>query len=107
MSQVFAVRADAPHVFLAHMDRRQILDLYFVDARARLIDIAAFLDRLDRASPAEDFRAAAFQRALKEIEGPDRARRVLLALSDPTPAPIPEPPPTPACGAHNSYSSHL
>ena len=59
------------------MDRRQLLDLYFVDARARLIDIAAFLDRLERGEADEDFRAEAFRRALKELEKPgaDRARR--------------------------------
>ena len=28
------------------MTRQQILDLYFMDARAKLIDLAAFLDRV-------------------------------------------------------------
>ena len=84
------------------MDRRQMLDLYFGDARARLIDIAAFLDRLERAEGAEDFRAEAFRRALKELEGPgaDRARRVLMALSDPTREPIEKSPGKGACGAY-------
>ncbi len=84
------------------MDRRQLLDLYFVDARARLIDLAAFLDRLERAHPPGDFRAEAFQRALEELQTPgaDRARRVLLALSDPTLEPIPAAPGKGACGAH-------
>jgi len=83
------------------MDRRQLLDLYFVDARARLIDIAAFLDRLDRAEPAEDFRVEAFQRALRELDkpGPDRARRVLLALSDSTREPAATASGKSACGA--------
>ena len=30
------------------MIRKQLLDLYYLDARAKLIDLAAFLDRLDR-----------------------------------------------------------
>jgi hypothetical protein len=83
------------------MDRRQLLDLYFVDARARLIDIAAFLDRLERGEAEEDFRAEAFRRALKELERPgaDRARRVLLAFSDPTSEPIAKAPGKGACGA--------
>jgi hypothetical protein len=83
------------------MDRRQLLDLYFVDARARLIDIAAFLDRLERGEADEDFRAEAFRRALKELEKPgaDRARRVLLAFSDPTSEPIANAPGKGACGA--------
>jgi hypothetical protein len=84
------------------MDRRQLLDLYFIDARARLIDLAAFLDRLERAGDAEDFRAEAFLRAMKELDQPgaDRARRVLLALSDPTPEPVAAAPGKGACGAY-------
>lgn len=31
------------------MNRQQLLDLYYLEARAKLIDLAAFLDRLDRA----------------------------------------------------------
>lgn len=83
------------------MDRRELLDLYFVDARARLIDIAAFLDRIERADAAGDFRVEAFRRALAELDKPgaDRARRVLLALSDPTPDPIAISPGKSACGA--------
>jgi hypothetical protein len=83
------------------MDRRQLLDLYFIDARARLIDLAAFLDRLERAGGEEDFRVEAFLNALKELDEPgaDRARRVLLALSDPTREPIAAAPGKGACGA--------
>jgi len=89
------------------MDRQQLLDLYFVDARARLIDIAAFLDRLERAEPPEDFRTEAFRRALKELDKPgaDRARRVLLALSDPTRDPVAKSPGKGACGASPSFGS--
>ena len=90
------------------MDRRQLLDLYFVDARARLIDIAAFLDRLERAEAADDFRAEAFRRALRELDKPgaDRARRVLLALSDPTREPAAKASGKGACGAYQSHESH-
>lgn len=71
------------------MNRQQLLDLYFMDARARLIDLAAFLDRLERAEGRADFRLAAFQTALGELQknAPDRAKRVLLAFSDPTTEP--------------------
>jgi hypothetical protein len=31
------------------MKREQVIDLYFMEARAKLIDLAAFLDRVDRA----------------------------------------------------------
>ncbi|MBL9169576.1 MAG: hypothetical protein JNN07_17685 [Verrucomicrobiales bacterium] len=83
------------------MTRQQVLDLYFMDARARLIDIAAFLDRLDRASGDADFRLAAYRQALQELTGvePDRAKRVLLSLSDPTVEPIPAAPGKGAVGA--------
>ena len=72
------------------MTRQQILDLYFMEARAKVIDLAAFMDRVERATGDEDFRMKAFREALKELEkgNADRAKRVLLSLSDPTNAPI-------------------
>ena len=72
------------------MTRQQILDLYFMEARAKVIDLAAFMDRVERANGDEDFRMKAFREALKELEkgNPDRAKRVLLSLSDPTSEPI-------------------
>lgn len=83
------------------MTRQQVLDLYFMDARSKLIDLAAFLDRVDRAEGSADFRLDAFRSALKELEGgqPERARNVLLAFSDPTTDPIPVAPGKGACGA--------
>ena len=83
------------------MNRQQLLDLYFLDARAKLIDIAAFLDRLERASGDSDFRAAAFLQALEQLRQKDgcRAEQVLLALSDPTTEPIPAATTKAACGA--------
>lgn len=83
------------------MNRQQLLDLYFPDARARLIDLAAFLDRLDRAEGDADFRLVAFKRALGELSREDarRAERVLMSLSDPTTGPIPAATTKAACGA--------
>ena len=83
------------------MTRQNVLDLYFMDARARLIDLAAFLDRLDRADGAADFRIDALRQAFTELasEAPGRAERVLLALSDPTTDPIPSAPGKGAVGA--------
>jgi hypothetical protein len=73
------------------MKREQVVDLYFMEARAKLIDLAAFLDRVDRVPGTDDFRMAAFRHALQELPGgkPDRAKRVLLSLSDPTTEPLP------------------
>ena len=83
------------------MNRQEVLDLYFMDARSKLIDIAAFLDRLDRAEGEPDFRLAAFREALKELAGdqPSRAKKILLSLSDPTTAPIAAAPGKGAVGA--------
>jgi hypothetical protein len=71
------------------MNKVELLDLYFIDARSKLLDIAAFLDRLDRAEGQPDFRLEAFRNALAELAGPDRAASVLRSLSDPTVEPIP------------------
>ncbi len=73
------------------MKREQVTDLYFMEARAKLIDLAAFLDRVDRAEGSDDFRVAALRAALRElsVNTPDRAKRVLLSLSDPTTEPLP------------------
>ena len=83
------------------MNRHQLLDLYYLEARAKLIDIAAFLDRLDRAQGEADFRLAAFNQAFAELQiGKDsRTERVLEALSDPTAEPIPAATTKAACGA--------
>ena len=73
------------------MTRQQILDLYFMDARHKLIDLAAFMDRVERAEGDEDFRMKAFREALKELgkNNREKAKQVLLAFSDPTTKPIP------------------
>lgn len=83
------------------MTRQQVLDLYFLEARGRLIELAAFLDRADRASGRDDFRLRAFRKAVRELGGkrPRRAEQVLLALSDPTKHPIPAATTKAACGA--------
>jgi len=73
------------------MTRDRVLDLYFMEARSKLIDLAAFLDRIDRAKGEDDFRIKALRKALKELDHakPERAKRVLLSLSDPTTEPLP------------------
>ena len=83
------------------MTRQQVLDLYFMENRAKLIDIAAFLDRVDRAGGAEDFRLDAFKQAMRELSSgqSERARKVLLSLSDPTAEPIEKAPGKGAVGA--------
>ncbi len=83
------------------MTRNELLDLYFMDARAKLIDIAAFLDRVDRGTGDADFRLPAFLEAMNALAGnePQRAKNVLLSLSDPTTEPIAKAPGKGAVGA--------
>jgi hypothetical protein len=83
------------------MNRRQLLDLYFLEARSRLIDLAAFFDRIARAEGEADFRLTALKQALEEMRSAEssRAERVLVSLSDPTNEPIPVASTKAACGA--------
>lgn len=83
------------------MTRSQVLDLYFMDARSKLIELAAFLDRVDRGTGAGDFRLLAFREAMKRLgDGdPGRAEAVLLAFSDPTESPVATAPGKGAVGA--------
>ena len=83
------------------MTSQQVIDLYFLEARAKLIDLAAFLDRVQRAGGQDDFRLRAFRQALGELtkNESDAAKRVLLAFSDPTTDPIPAATTKAACGA--------
>ena len=83
------------------MTRQQVLDLYFMENRAKLIDLAAFLDRVDRAAGDADFRLDGFKEAMKHLSDgkPERAKKVLLSLSDPTTEPIEKAPGKGATGA--------
>ena len=83
------------------MNCQELLDLYYLEARAKLVDVAAFLDRLDRAGGVTDFRLAAFTQALAQLERgrESRVERVLASLSDPTSEPIPAATTKAACGA--------
>ncbi len=83
------------------MTRQEILDLDFIEARHKLIDVAAFLDRVARSDGADDFRMEAFRLAIEELrkKEPHASKRVLLVFSDPTHKPIPAATTQGACGA--------
>jgi hypothetical protein len=71
------------------MMRAEVIDTYFMEHRAHIIDIAAFLDRVERAGTsddAEDFREVSFRQALSILSDgkPQRAARILSLLSDQT-----------------------
>ena len=67
--------------------KKELLDLQFIDVRHKLIDVAAFLDRIDRHSGGDDYRFTALKGALPILlsDRPDRARAVLEAFSDHSP----------------------
>ena len=72
---------------------RQIIDEYFIENRTRLLELAAFLERIDRSAdggdPRGDFRMAAFQQALRVLasDAPDKMDQIQFIFSDQTVAP--------------------
>ena len=66
--------------------KQELLDLQFIDARHMLINLAAFLDRIDRHPGEDDYRLAALKTALPILfsDRPDRAKAVLESFSDHT-----------------------
>jgi hypothetical protein len=96
--------SDAPTNAACPMNRTQVVDAYFMEHRARILDLAAFLDRVDRAGTGtDDFRMQAFRAAVAILgDGkPERARRVLELLSDPGTEPIAKAGMKGATGAHD------
>jgi len=79
------------------MELCKVVDTYFLEHRSKVLDIAAFLDRVDRCIPEEkkhdavkDFRITALRACIKELlsEEPNRAERILQILSDQSTDPI-------------------
>jgi len=70
--------------------RDQVADLHFMDARYKLLDLAAFLDRLERASGADDHRVRGLRQALPILleGGDDRVAKILHLWSDSSLTPI-------------------
>ena len=68
-----------------------LVDLGYLDARIKTIDIAAFFDRVQRHGQEDDYRVAALRAALPELLSGEtgRVRRILEALSDQSEEPIP------------------
>lgn len=97
------------------MSREAMIDAYFLEHRAKLIDIAAFLDRLDRAADGpppgdqpSDYRIEALCDAVSLLTDgqPHRAQRIMRKLSDPTTSPIPAAGTKGAAGAWNPAQNH-
>ena len=76
------------------MPALEVLSAGFAENRARLLEVAAFLDRLDRAGEPEaaraDFRYRALRQAITLLaeSGAARTKALLVNLSDPTAEPL-------------------
>ena len=71
----------------------QLVDEYFIENRTRLLEIASYLDRLDRSgdpAAASDFRMRAFREALEVLGGESgpRIEKIQMIFSDTTAEPL-------------------
>ena len=73
-------------------NKKEIQDLYFMDARYQLLDIAAYLDRVDRHEGEADFRHPALLQAIDAMLSPpaglSRTQAVHHAFSDHSSEPL-------------------
>jgi len=84
----------------------ELVDEFFIENRTRLLEIAAFLDRLDRVDRgARDFRMRAFDEALKILSGTskNRVNEIQMLLSDPVTKPLDELDRKSALGAYDHW----
>jgi hypothetical protein len=88
-----------PGVIASPKTGRELVDEYFIENRTRLLEIAAFLDRLDRTDDKlvdRDFRVRAFREALAVVNAAPsdadrsstRVERIQMLMSDPTSEPL-------------------
>jgi hypothetical protein len=88
-----------PGVIASPKTGRELVDEYFIENRTRLLEIAGFLDRLDRTDQTlidRDFRVRAFRDALAILtaaptdadRSSTRVERIQLLMSDPTTEPL-------------------
>ena len=76
------------------MNAAEILELYFIENRAKLLDIASFLDRIERYEGAQgakrDYRYTSFMRAVEILKSDSAGRTATIQnlFSDPTTEPL-------------------
>ena len=76
------------HAGTSPLTQRELIDEYFMEHRVKVLDLAAFLDRLDRARAIDaddDFRLRSVRDALSVLAGgeEERVQRVQMIFSDP------------------------
>jgi hypothetical protein len=69
------------------LTQQQHIDAYFMEQRNRVLEIAAFLDRLDRLEEQnanDDFRIVALRKAMNELSSDETGRieRIQMIFSD-------------------------
>jgi hypothetical protein len=92
------------------MTQRELVDEYFMEHRTKILDLAAFLDRLERArerDAEDDFRLVAVRGALAVLAGEEEARveRIQMILSDQRTEPLPHLDQQSAKGAYDPAGS--
>ena len=82
------------------LDKKALLNLSFLEARGKLLEVAAFLDRLDRAEGESDERLRLLKEALPLLQSAEggRAQKLLEFLSDKSLEPKEKSPGTAAWG---------
>jgi hypothetical protein len=87
---------------------KELVDEYFIENRTKVLEIAAFLDRLDRTDPsygARDFRMRAFADALAGLgHKAGRVDHIQHVLSDPRDVPLDALDRKSALGAYDRWS---
>ena len=81
------------HIGTCPLTQRQLIDEYFMEVRAKILDVAAFLDRMDRSvdrNAEDDFRMVAMRQALQVLGGDNfgRVYDIQMIFSDPTTEPL-------------------
>jgi len=89
------------------MNKQQLTDHYFMDSRSKLLDIAAWIDRMQRSDGHTDHRWLGFSDCLPILtdDQPEKTRRILERLSDPTTEPIAQAGEKGACGSWPGYNT--
>ena len=94
---------------------RELVDTYFIENRTRVLEVAAFLDRLDRAAGGDaerdaegDFRVRVLREALGVLAdgaggAESRVERIQMLLSDPSAALLPRADRKSAHGAYDRW----
>jgi hypothetical protein len=94
---------------ISPLSPKELVDEYFIENRTKLLEIAAFLDRVDRADSAyaaRDFRMKVFVEALAALDGHEnRLDRIQHLLSDPRTTPLDALDRKSALGAYDRWSN--